>query len=125
MIFKAKNGEIFNSDISFENKGWRYVVREVPSGNFMVIKASTLATLGEAHDFIAENLHNYPTSNLVAELDDLDCLINDECSLDKLSRLTEIYGSDPAIWKMRHREVFEDLLEEAIENYKYAEMNGK
>lgn len=53
----------------------------------------------------------------VADSDDLECLIHNECDDEKYNRLTEIYGTNREKWQEMSDEADNKIIQDAIENY--------
>lgn len=99
-------------------RGKRYVLDLSDVQNIIAYRLSELATLGESFDFITKYYPDYAHCDEAALLDDLDCLIDNECDEEKLTRLTANWGSDPEEWKSKREDIYQQMLNGAIENYK-------
>lgn len=68
-------------------------------------------------DFAMKYHPDWTHSQDVADSDDLDCLIHNECDEEKYNRLTEIYGDTYEEWERQSEEVDNKIIQDAIENY--------
>ncbi len=118
-IYKTiKGSHIIVDSAELTIKGTKYVLDVSDVANITAYPLSTLATLGEAFDFITQYYPYFEQCSEAAELDDLDCLIENECEPAKFYLLTEMYGSDPAKWEKERDQLYQMMIDKAIENYK-------
>lgn len=120
-IYKAGDGTVFECKLWHEDNGTSYALNTSDITEILAYPLYSLSNLGESFDFIGRYLPHFDTDENVAALDDLDCLIGNECDALKLERLTAVYGSDPERWKKERDVVFEVLLNQAITVYKGAQ----
>lgn len=117
-VYKTQDGFIFECNLYAESNGIKYAINTANLPEVSAYPLRSIATLGESFDVISQYYPNYFTSDEVATLDDLDCLINDECDDEKKDRLTSIWGSDKTFWIQHRDNLFETLLNQAIQCYK-------
>lgn len=117
-VYKTKDGYIFESDVIIEREGFKYVIDVTDLEQIESYPLSKLASFGTIYDFIERYHPDYTHSNEVLRLDDLDCLIADECDIEKLEDLTSIWGSDPRYWEKERDRIMNRLFDESINNYK-------
>lgn len=118
-VYLTKDGCIFNSDLSTESNGIRYMIDATDIADIKAYPLQELTTLGEKYDFIRRYLPDFDHRDEVAWLDNLDCLIEGECDDDeKFERLTAGWGSDINHWKKEYEILFQKLYDEAVKNYK-------
>lgn len=99
-------------------KGKRYILDLADPAHITAYPLSELATLGDSFSFITAYFPDFEHCDEAAWLDDLDCLIDNECDDDKFKRLTREYGSDPVGWEKQREDLYQQMLAEAIKNYK-------
>lgn len=113
-VYLTKDRRIFDSDLSTESNGVRYMIDATDIANVKAYPLKELTTLGEKYDFISRYLPNFDHRDEVAWLDNLDCLIEGECDDEKFERLTSGWGSDPTQWKKEYNKLFHKLYNEAV-----------
>lgn len=118
-VYRTKQGEVFSAEtyITLAN-GDKYALNVSQFPNITAHNLADIATLGDTFSFIIRYFPDFEHSQEVAELDDLDCLIDGECNEEKTERITLVYGSDPQRWLVQRDEIFSYLLKEAIKAYK-------
>lgn len=117
-VYLTNNNEIIVNGVEVTIKQCRYILDISNANSIKAYLLSDLATLGESFDFICKYHPDYSHSEDAANLDDLDCLIDNECNEEKLLLLTKIWGSDPDVWEEAREKIYAQLLNEAIVNYK-------
>lgn len=113
-----KDGHVITEPLDVTIKSRSFILDLADATHIVAYPLSELATLGEAFDVIAKYFPDYEHCGEAAWLDDLDCLIDNECDNEKLIRLTQEYGSDPEYWKIQREELYQQMLAEAIKNYR-------
>lgn len=116
-VYLTKDRQIFESDLSIESNGIRYMIDATDITNISAYPLKELTTLGEKYDFIRRYLPDFDHRDEVAWLDNLDCLIEGECDDEKFERLTAGWGSDIRHWKEEYEKLLNQLYTEAIKNY--------
>lgn len=117
-VYLTKDHHIFESDLSTESNGIRYMIDATNIDNIKAYPLKELATLGEKYDFISRLIPDFNNRDEVKWLNDLDSLIEGECDDDeKFEHLTHGWGSDILEWKKEYEALLTKLYTEAIKNY--------
>ncbi len=117
-IYRANDNNVFESDLLIERFGRRYVIDATDIAKIKAYPLKEVAMLGDEVEFLSNFYPNYEISDEISCIDDLECLLHNECDSDKLSRLTVAWGSDPDTWQLELDVLRRDVLNTAIENYK-------
>lgn len=118
IVYKAHDGSVFECQLYAESNGIKYAINTTTLPEISAYPLRSLTTLGDSFDMICRYYPNYSSAEEVAELDDLDCLIDNECDEEKKERLTSIWGSDAVYWEQEREKLYQYLFEIAIKNYK-------
>lgn len=118
MVFLSRNDELIVDGMEVAIKGRKFILDISDETDIKAHLLSELTTLGETFDFICKYYPDYGRADEVAWLDDLDCIIDEECDEEKTERITSEWGSDPDIWQTERDRIYQELLQGAIENYK-------
>lgn len=113
-VYLTKDRRIFDSELSTESNGVRYMIDATDIANIKAYTLKELTTLGEKYDFIRRYLPGFDHRPEVLWFDDLDCLIEGECDDEKFENLTATWGSDPTQWKKEYNKLFHKLYNEAV-----------
>lgn len=69
-------------------------------------------------EFIMEYYPHYYRSDTIAWEDDLDCALSGDCDDEKLARVKRDWGETREEWEKAHDELYDEIVRDAIENYK-------
>lgn len=116
-IYRTKDSDIITQNIEVTIKGKRHVLDISDEKNIKAYPLSELTTLGESFDVICKYHPNYEHCDEAAWLDDLDCIIDGECDMEKTERITSQWGSDPDVWQRERDGLYSELLAVAIAYY--------
>lgn len=117
-VYKANDGSVFECNLYADSYGIKYAINTTSLPEVSAYPLRSLTTLGESFDIICRYYPNYSSADEAAELDDLDCLIDNECNEEKQEKLTSIWGSDREFWIQQRDNLYESLFKRAIECYK-------
>lgn len=118
IVYKTKSNHIFDCEATVVKNGVKYAIDTTEIQNVKAYPLSALTTLGTTDEFIMHYYDDYSQCDEVAALDDLDCLIGNECCYKKTERLSSVYGSDPEKWHLYRDEVMEELFSRTVADYK-------
>lgn len=117
-IYKTKDGDVFACEHHVERAdGSKYALDLTRFPKISAYNIASLTTLGNDFIFIENFYPGYSQSQKIAELDDLDCLLAEECDDEKVARVTDVFGSDPRQWKIERERLYSEILSMAIEAY--------
>lgn len=116
-IYRTRNFDVISENVEVTIKKKKYVLDISDEKNIKAYPLSELTTIGETFDFICNSHPDYEHCDEAAWLDDLECILNEECDTEKTERITSVWGSDPAVWEQERDRLYNTLLRSAIENY--------
>lgn len=118
MVYLSKNDEIIVDGIEIAIKGKKYILEIISENYIKAHRLSELTTLGETFDFVCKHYPDYEHCDEASDLDDLDCIINNECDDEKIERITYKWGSDPEWWEIQRDHIYSELIKGAVKNFK-------
>lgn len=117
-IYKSTNGDVFEGFVIVDFNDTDYILDITNITQPKSYPLKDVEYIGNCWDFIEKYHPDYYHEDEIAWYDDLECLLKNECDEEKEARLKADWGNDPKDWRIAQDNIYQNILESAIKNYK-------